>query len=824
MNTRYYTYFQIGHATIVIIISQSHDSPQQLIPLPLQHFLSNYKSTKMAYSCLVLLVLISCAAGNVTITIGHNGVNTEDCLTGSTNCSTLDYVLNSIQNVRDDNVTISVEYDHKLLAPVNVTYTKDTDIAIVGEGHPIIDCDGAYIFLYGQHSNSVSLTVDDISWRGCQAEGRALVGLAFDTLDVLTIANVQVSNCSDMVIKNVITATVTGATFVSNSFRYAVITFQVTSSFNDANVNVTNVLGQSSFSYNVGHSNSSVQSSTVAFLVNSTNENVQATFVCHNITFEMNYIYIVPMIHDNQVALIVPSANNIHSLKMSVTYCFFLSGEANVSKILYFFIEGAASQNTNLLIQNNIFINNRFNHGELTYIYVTGSELTNDSLKSLDILYCKNIARANTLTVGFKVEYEANYPAALEIVESTFEQMYSPAIQVICNGSRRMDVSIKDLLVFDCHMLLTAINPGLVDISYSNLAISDSNFMNNIGTALSLTDCKVTVTGVLQFTDNVGKNGGAMSVFKSTTLSTSSNATLIFTENSALYGGAIYTDSYDNLCFIDDTACNINFTMSNNSASTSGNHIFVVNPSYTGINCVTNYFTLLCASLRHSNFGSSVNRITLPSHPISVFPGENIFINASLYDAFMNPGTCVASVYLQCQDKVISCGKSANRLKLQGPTQLTMSNTPFYSNLILLATSFQNYSFVSPQLVFECYYTDPAFLNLHIKRECELGFIYNSSTLKCDCAFPNEDGYICSQVRGKACVGRGVWFGPIEQSGKEANVLGNCRYLLCNGAAQECPEGVGDQSRDYILLPSTSDEQCSDNRGGVLCSGCHVLF
>ena len=774
---------------------------------------------------LLLICSTTASLGNITITVGHNGVNAEDCLTGtagSTNCSSLDYVLNNVQ--QGNNVTISVEYNHKLLAPVNVTYTADTTITVTGKGLPTVDCDGAYVFIFGQPNNDVSLTIDSISWYRCQGEGPALVGFAFDTLQVLTLANVHINNCSDMVIRDVISATVTDANFTRNIFRYAVITFTLSSSLNGVDdIIVTNELSHSSFSNNLGYNGNNT--STVAYLINSTNNSAHVTFVCSDSTFVGNRI-IYSEIHDNEVFLLVPSGSNISSLEMSISRCFFRDSIAHISHIVYFFVDGLNSQRTKLSIQDSFFLNNTFEYyGNLISIYIANPNFTNSSLNSLDILFSKNIAHKNRVAVGFQVEFVTKFPGtlSLEINESTFEEIfYGPAIKVLCDdqSTSRINMSIKGLLVFDSHMVLTETNPGLVDITYSELTISNSGFIGNIGTPLSLTDCKVWITGSLEFRSNVGKNGGAMSIYKSTTITAPGpNVTVLFMDNSALYGGAMYINSYDSYCFIDNAACNINFTMINNSASTSGSNIFVMHPT-NALDCVGHYFASRCASLPYTKFGSAVSNITLPTSLLSVSPGESIFINANIYDAFSNPSTCTASVYLQCQDKVISCGKSTNQLKLEGPTRLTLSNMPFYSNLILLATSYENYShFISPQLVFQCEYTELAFLNLKLKRECGLGFVYNSTTYQCECAYPNNSngGYICSQAHSRACVAQGVWYGQIEQSGREFNVVGECQYPLCTRVAQECPE---DHGEDYVLLPSTSDEQCSDNRGGILCRGC----
>ena len=65
------------------------------------------------------------------------------------------------------------------------------------------------------------------------------------------------------------------------------------------------------------------------------------------------------------------------------------------------------------------------------------------------------------------------------------------------------------------------------------------------------------------------------------------------------------------------------------------------------------------------------------------------------------------------------------------------------------------------------------------------------------------------------CCSRGVAW-------KGTTVVKECYSRVCNAESQPCPAQVDGSSTTFVLLGQNSDDQCSQNEGGVLCSGCKV--
>ena len=106
-------------------------------------------------------------------------------------------------------------------------------------------------------------------------------------------------------------------------------------------------------------------------------------------------------------------------------------------------------------------------------------------------------------------------------------------------------------------------------------------------------------------------------------------------------------------------------------------------------------------------------------------------------------------------------------------------------------------------------------------RPCPYGFAFNNQSGMCECLELNykSEYYFCSRRLGIACVAQGVWLGNVDNG---TTVVEECYSTVCNAESQPCPAQVNSVSTTFVLLGQNSDDQCSQNEGGALCSGCRV--
>ena len=121
------------------------------------------------------------------------------------------------------------------------------------------------------------------------------------------------------------------------------------------------------------------------------------------------------------------------------------------------------------------------------------------------------------------------------------------------------------------------------------MIINSSTFANNTGSSLYLSSCHVKLSGTLLFSNNTAENGGAIYVNQETIIYIDDEVAVKFFANKAkLNGGAIYVDmvcSYNNAgvysiinTFVSDNSRdmnNLNVTFINNSARIAGNSLYV---------------------------------------------------------------------------------------------------------------------------------------------------------------------------------------------------------------------------------------------------------
>ena len=353
----------------------------------------------------------------------------------------------------------------------------------------------------------------------------------------------------------------------------------------------------------------------------------------------------------------------------------------------------------------------------------------------------------------------------------------------------------------------------------NRLIIRDSNFQNNLGTSLVFENEQVNLDlclmGDLLFDANTGIHGGAMSLY-SVAINSSCQSTIMFKENYAVYGGALYLENSQGSCVCPGAhACLTTLEFIDNRATTSGNSVYFATSSSD--------FDLDCKNFSmKDDVGSAANSIMLHSRDrcsLSIFPGQNIIVNISITDQFNQSSLCTAGVLLLCNEQIYTCFDQ--HIKLSGPASVVLVQPPdtnssiIDTNLVLQSPNHNESRNILLNL--SCKESNTSIkITLNISA-CPQGFLYNSKLNVCKCA-KKTDHTVCSTVLGAVCVSHGYWYGQVGSD----YIVARCKYSECKVKNAPCPPGMQSDS-NYFLLNGT---QCSNGRGGVLCRICakHYVF
>ena len=137
---------------------------------------------------LLKLIGIGCVYGYV-VNVHTNGSDTEDCLTGQSPCSSLDYALTHSHigdyiNITSDTVSL----------PTVVEINNITNITIRGQGNTIVMCNNTGGVSFNNGSNIV---IEGITWDQCGDPNLQHIAYpnAFGGLNFTNVVNVSINNC-----------------------------------------------------------------------------------------------------------------------------------------------------------------------------------------------------------------------------------------------------------------------------------------------------------------------------------------------------------------------------------------------------------------------------------------------------------------------------------------------------------------------------------------------------------------------------------------------------------------------------------------------------
>ena len=497
-------------------------------------------------------------------------------------------------------------------------------------------------------------------------------------------------------------------------------------------------------------------------------------------------------------------------------------------------------------LHQNQFIKNNITDG-LIEIMVATNEIIVDELTLVDNGCVFNLLSLDVFSDPRNVSIQHVHAEMNRISDSTdFIGSYQVFIFILTASEL---ISMKNITFIDNHILIGRYTEKsalvLIDCDKCASSVTDASFSSNVGgTPLSIngyaTELQdrllIQLSGTLLFFNNTALYGGAF-YFSCAAVEFLGNVNLTLIENSAEYGGAMYLNS------IHFDKCDIGtLNVQNNTAKkplysenfmyfaeiSSGQDISQCSPflNYTdSLTSVVSNFSFLAES---------------PNDELTIIPGQKIEFDVSITDFFGHSSSCKANVSLICNGSIIDCEsrittKFNESTEIVTITQDTGSKKTTVETGLVILLSEGNIINVSASLELACQLPSAAGVPascrvpLNIK-DCPLGFVSNPSRV-CECSkiSNNDTEFPCSIDDRAACVPKDFWYGNVHNTSDNTTVyvFARCSFPDCNHTRNSCLVVDGNKRTEFVLLKGTrsdADDQCSFGRGGVLCRGCRAGF
>ena len=406
----------------------------------------------------------------------------------------------------------------------------------------------------------------------------------------------------------------------------------------------------------------------------------------------------------------------------------------------------------------------------------------------------------------------SNKTSTRNIFVITIDRLYMSNVNLISNKIKTIGISI---------MLITPVHPN----GEQHLNISNINFINNTATALKLKDVTMYFNNIA-FYNNTGFYGGGMSLHQTRIYLA---GPLRFERNEAVFGGAIYIATIDNLFIDTDCTTLEQIAFSNNMAGTLGADVFIEDGSATWFTPF--FFTFPCINktktkddVRGDHIISGPYHVIVnpqSNSTITLFPGQKLTYSAHVTDYFGNLTSCSINILLQCGVHFIFC----KYVQLTGDAASLLSTSNITTNVYLTSTVEHHDS--SIKLRFICLDTSAEWYAIVNLTTCPLGYVFQipkkSKPIQgtCECVDIANNDVQCDFVLGVACIRHGYWLGKINADNVLEDTINDtapCEYPYCTTDLPPCP--IIGLAQTYNQLPFVQDEQCNGLYGGLLCRGC----
>ena len=433
----------------------------------------------------------------------------------------------------------------------------------------------------------------------------------------------------------------------------------------------------------------------------------------------------------------------------------------------------------------------------------------------------------------------------IRFLNLNYLQIYTGACGplVLSETSKSQSCSFKNLVIIlqsvNIHMLVdgsleTALNTGkLVFVNTASVYINGENnsFEKILSSVIQAYNSDIHLNGTLTFYNNKASHGAAISLDSLSRLFIHELTNATFINNSAFYGGAIYSHMDRNIpninpvCAIQVVSQNISqlnarLTFKNNSAKYAGNSIYV-SPlyecqqlSFKDSNNTELYNELFYFDGNNyieevSSFAVSTRQCNNVSQ-IEVYPGETIKINLKAYDLNGNPTyaqiltklTIYENKYRRHHHQVATFDIT-KKLPLKQQIQTVYGNNCTTLNFTILPENTKD----TMHLYFAVLGYSPTDSIKLFQKTCPLGYVYDSESKACVCSsFLKEfDITKCIIDDTTVYIPPQSWLGIMNNS----NIL---------GYNEHCPPGYCQQITSINIIHP--DIMCRGNRMGWLCGQC----
>lgn len=385
---------------------------------------------------------------------------------------------------------------------------------------------------------------------------------------------------------------------------------------------------------------------------------------------------------------------------------------------------------------------------------------------------------------------------------------------------------------------------GVVYLSQITALLSHTVFINNTGTSINLALSSLLMEGDIFFKDNSAISGGALYLQYYSFLVFCNNSRVQFVNNAAsTVGGAIfyehkfnpashsftncfiYFNTFDPFCVLRNTCysekMNITVNFTDNKAGYATSH------GSTGYGSAIYGAGLYCPWLVKNNVDFSTINITrtlsedfgnvlIFSPKVTneyVIATASKDIHASISDIDTIPGQIV-TVYLNATDHydrpaidTVTASMISRQFKERNNFSVDVSTSGYQllqgdtqTAVEIQINGPENRS--SAVIIYSLYAGTQLKIPVHTMK-CQLGFVYNATQHTCLCnANLLNRGVTCDYHTGYLKKPHDKWIGVLEND----IVVFSCVYDYCTGLE--------------LVDPKNLDDQCKDNRGGLLCGGC----
>ena len=471
-------------------------------------------------------------------------------------------------------------------------------------------------------------------------------------------------------------------------------------------------------------------------------------------------------------------------------------------------------------------------------LYIIGQFLSSFKLYVQDSHFENNIGQSSgTIIYSFLT---SDNPYLIAIYNSSF----------LSNGGGSSIVRIiKQSLMAD---LVIVRKPAFLLLGQS------TNFSQNSGGALSISNTILVGNGNTIFESNINNNGAALFLSDAYILPGISIFQFNFTNNFAFVrGGAIYIDLSTNsnvtkcnwlLQINSDQLCNqatisiadgcpvidgeflcreitpqsvtdsdpCNYVLLQNNASLAGNVIFYQAPELPAIETASDQSSIFYIS--QSNFcGDEINNArdfsTQPFQLRLNKPARCIDVNCTTYnvsdimlgEVMEIPAQVVGYNNQSAESTIFFVECIENCTTSNGINYNITGNNPILINDMfrgIVITGIHN----GPPLKLRLTSTTIT-LDLVVElTPCRSGYTYNKETMQCKCY--TTDGVVSCTPK-PTTIKRDYWFGMVDNT----TTVSRCPYTYCNFRRREVSPG-------RFVLPSVQDDQCDSHRTGPACGSC----